>query len=269
VELGKYSPVRVRPVAVAGMFYPRAPELLRAQVEGFLANVEEPKSAPPKAIVAPHAGYIYSGPIAASVYRRLQVAGSGYRRVVLLGPSHRLPFRGLACGSWEAFQTPLGEVAVDRGALQPLLASGLLRELDEAHRWEHSLEVQLPFLQLALGPFQLLPLVVGEATAEEVGRVLELLWTDPETLVVVSSDLSHYHPYAEACQLDAATSKAIEALDYHRIDWEGACGRVPLSGLLWSARRRGLQAHTVDLRNSGDTAGDRSQVVGYGGYVLE
>jgi AmmeMemoRadiSam system protein B len=261
--------LRARPAAVAGTFYPLDADELRAQVEQFLANAKIADQTVPKAIVAPHAGYIYSGPIAASVYQRLRPAAARIRRVVLLGPSHRVAFRGLAAGSWAAFETPLGQIPVDQATLRELQDEGLIGELDEAHRWEHSLEVQLPFLQSVLEDFQLLPLVVGDASAEQVGRVLERLWTGPKTLVVVSSDLSHYHSYAEAQRLDAATSEAVESLDYGRIDWEDACGRAPLSGLLWLAQRRGLKARTVDLRNSGDTAGDRNSVVGYGAYVLD
>ena len=260
---------RVRQPAVAGLFYPDSPQELSAQVETFLAKVSAEGEPTPKAIVAPHAGYVYSGPIAASVYQRLRANDAQFERVVLLGPSHRVPFRGLACGSWDAFRSPLGQVPVDREVLRPLLASGLVTELDDAHLREHSLEVHLPFLQQVLGEFKLVPLVVGDATPEQVGRVLEQLWSGPETLIVVSSDLSHYHPYAEARMLDAATSRAIEALDYQALGWDDACGRVPLSGLLWLAARRGLHARTVDLRNSGDTAGDRAQVVGYGAYVVE
>ncbi len=257
----------VRPPAVAGMFYPDDPRELRAMLSEFL-SAAAPAGAVPKAIIAPHAGYIYSGPVAASVYARLKPARGVIKRVVLLGPSHRVPFAGLALPSATRFATPLGEITVDQEAAERIKTLPQVKVLDRAHAEEHSLEVHLPFLQEVLGEFKLVPLVVGEASAQEVGEVLERLWGGPETLIVVSSDLSHYHDYATARRLDAATSEAIERLRYEDIGYEDACGRVPVSGLLYVARQRGLHGKTVDLRNSGDTAGPRHQVVGYGAYVF-
>jgi AmmeMemoRadiSam system protein B len=258
----------VRKPAVAGLFYPSAPATLKTQIDEFLAQAR-PEGGVPKAIIAPHAGYVYSGPIAASAYARLLPARGTVRRVVLLGPAHRVPFRGLAAANASHFETPLGRIPVDEEALATIADLPQLVRLDEAHAQEHSLEVHLPFLQAVLGEFRLVPLAVGEASAAEVGEVLERLWGGPETLVVVSSDLSHYYDYDTAVELDRATSTAIEALRYEDLDWESACGRVPVSGLLHVARKRGLAAHTIDLRNSGDTAGTRDRVVGYGAYVFE
>ncbi|QQS53362.1 MAG: AmmeMemoRadiSam system protein B [Candidatus Competibacteraceae bacterium] len=258
----------VRTPAVAGLFYPADAAELQTQVRGFLDQVKPPTEPPPKAIIVPHAGYIYSGPIAASAYARLRAARDIIRRVVLLGPSHRVGFRGIAISGMEAFATPLGRIAIDRAVLEQLEQLSDVGVLEQAHAQEHSLEVHLPFLQEVLDNFKLVPLVVGEARPAEVGVVLEALWGGPETLIVISSDLSHYHDYATARLLDDTTSKAIEALRFEDIGYEQACGRNPVNGLLWVARRKGLHGETIDLRNSGDTAGSRDQVVGYGAYVF-
>lgn len=253
--------------AVAGSFYPGDPRELKRMVDGYLAEVSA-EDAPPKALIAPHAGYVYSGPIAASAYATLAPVRSAITRVVLLGPAHRVPFHGLAASSAERFDTPLGPVDLDRAAIDLALTLPQVRVMDEAHTQEHSLEVQLPFLQEVLDRFKLAPFVVGDASPAEVAEVLELLWGGPETLIVISSDLSHYYDYRTAKQLDAATSAAIEALRPEDIGYEQACGRTPVNGLLELARRRGLRARTLDLRNSGDTAGPRDQVVGYGAYTF-
>ncbi len=258
----------VRNPAVAGLFYPDDPRELRAQVSGYLAEVSA-NGAVPKAIIAPHAGYIYSGPVAASVYARLKPARGHVTRVVLLGPAHRVGFQGLALSSADYFQTPLGRVAVDRESVDKISRLPQVRVMDAAHAQEHSLEVHLPFLQEVLGEFSLLPLVVGDAEPGEVAEVLDLLWGGPETLIVISSDLSHYHDYQTAQRLDRATSRAIEQLRPEAIDYDSACGRNPVNGLLHVARRLGLKAKTVDLRNSGDTAGSQDRVVGYGAYIFE
>jgi len=260
---------RVRHPAVAGRFYPADPRELRAMVRDYLDSAPEPPPGPgPKAIIAPHAGYIYSGPIAATAYARLAADRAEIRRVVLLGPAHRVPFHGLAASSAEAFETPLGLVPVDVDAVAAATALPEVRTYDGAHDNEHSLEVHLPFLQEALDEFTLAPFAVGEATADEVGRVLDALWGGPETRIVISSDLSHYHDYETAMQIDRATSRAIESLRVEAIEYEHACGRNPINGMLKVASERGLRAKTIDLRNSGDTAGPRSQVVGYGAYVV-
>jgi len=253
--------------AVAGSFYPGDPRELKRMVDGYLAEVSAEDS-PPKALIAPHAGYVYSGPIAASAYATLAPSHATISRVVLLGPAHRVPLRGLAASSAERFDTPLGSVALDRAAIDLALTLPQVKLMDEAHLLEHSLEVQLPFLQEVLDRFQLAPFVVGDASPAEVAEVLELLWGGPETLIVISSDLSHYYDYRTAKRLDATTSAAIEALRPEDIGYEQACGRNPVNGLLELAKRRGLRARTLDLRNSGDTAGPRDQVVGYGAYAF-
>ena len=259
---------QVRRPAVAGTFYPGSREELAETVRACLDAAGAPAEAPPKAVVAPHAGYVYSGPVAGSAYTRLAPLRGRVERVVLLGPAHRVACRGLAAPSCDAFATPLGDVPLDREALDRALALPQVETNDLAHADEHSLEVHLPFLQTVLGAFQLAPFVVGEAKPGEVAEVLELLWGGPETLLVVSSDLSHYHEYATARRIDAETTRAIEALDPDAISHEQACGRIPVQGLLLAARRHGLAARAVDVRSSGDTAGPRDRVVGYGSYVL-
>jgi len=258
----------VRAPAVAGFFYPADPEQLHAQVRQFLRQAQPTTGPSPKALIVPHAGYIYSGPIAASAYAGLCPLREQVTHVVLLGPSHRVGFRGLAVSGMKVFATPLGPIAVDQAALKRLRQQPGVEALEQAHEREHSLEVQLPFLQEVLGDFTLVPLVVGDARPAEVGAVLESVWGGPETLIVISSDLSHYRDYQTARALDEATSEAIAALRYEDIGYDQACGRNPINGLLWVARRRGLQGVTLDLRNSGDTAGARDQVVGYGAYAF-
>jgi hypothetical protein len=252
---------------VAGLFYPADARELRALVSALLASAEA-AGPPPKALIVPHAGYIYSGPVAATGYAHLANARAAIKRVVLLGPAHFIAFRGLAASSADAFATPLGLVPVDRPAMASILDLPQVRILDQAHAQEHSLEVQLSFLQVVLDDFSLVPLAVGEAAPEEVGEVLQALWGGPETLLVISSDLSHYHDYETARRLDAETSRAIEALQPEPLHYGQACGRHPINGLLQVARMLGLRARTLDLRNSGDTAGPRDRVVGYGAYVF-
>lgn len=259
----------IRRAAVAGSFYPADPDELRAAIQGYLENAQGNGASIPKAIIVPHAGYIYSGPIAATAYKRLAPARGTIKRVVLLGPAHRVGFRGLALSSADRFATPLGDVPVDVAAVRSLAGFPHVILLDEAHAREHSLEVHLPFLQEVLGDFSLIPIAVGEASPDDVARVLDALWGGPETLIVVSSDLSHYYDYATAQKLDAATSRAIVEMRPEDIRLEQACGRRPVNGLLVAAKRRGLRAALLDLRNSGDTAGDRSEVVGYGAYIFE
>jgi AmmeMemoRadiSam system protein B/AmmeMemoRadiSam system protein A len=272
------SMTSVRPSAVAGAFYPGEGAALRAVVAALLKEAEKADPAGsqtqevhgevPKALIAPHAGYVYSGPVAATAYARLAPARETIRRVVLIGPAHRVPVRGLAVSSASAFETPLGRVPVDRAGVESLLALPFVSVLDAAHAAEHCLEVHLPFLQSQLADFSIVPVVAGDAGAEQVAAALERLWGGPETLVVVSSDLSHYEDYETARRMDAATSRAIEELRPEAIGFDDACGRVPVSGLLTLAKRQGLVCRTVDLRNSGDTAGPRDRVVGYGAYLF-
>jgi AmmeMemoRadiSam system protein B len=259
---------RIRRPAVAGSFYPAAAEELEDCVRGLLREAPAPAGAPPKALIAPHAGYVYSGPIAASAYAHVAARRDEIERVVLLGPAHRVAFSGLAAPEVEFFATPVGAVPIDREALAAVRALPQVVLSDAPHAEEHSLEVHLPFLQELLGSFSLVPLVVGDASPGDVAEVLDLLWGGPETLLVVSSDLSHYQDYTTARRMDADTTRAIEDLDGEAIDYEQACGRVPIQGLLLAARRRGLRARAVDVRSSGDTAGPRDRVVGYGAYVF-
>jgi AmmeMemoRadiSam system protein B len=259
----------VRPAAVAGTFYPGNAAELAAAVRGCLAGTaaQVAPAASPKALIVPHAGYVYSGPIAAGAYARLACVRSRIRRVVILGPTHRVAVRGLALPSARAFATPLGDVEVDREAVATLAGLRQVVVSDSAHALEHSLEVQLPFLQSVLDDFRIVPLAVGDASPREVAEVLDRLWGGPETLIVVSSDLSHFHGYAQAREIDRASAERILALD-GPLDHEEACGATPINGLLLCARRRGLAPELIDLRNSGDTAGDRSRVVGYASFAF-
>lgn len=256
----------VRPPAVAGLFYPDDSAQLRGELESLLAA--EPADGPcPKALIVPHAGYVYSGPVAAKAYARLRGA-QGIRRVLLVGSAHRVSFAGLALPEADAFATPLGEMTLDREGLQSLAALPFVQFSDLPHAQEHSLEVQLPFLQVVLGEVGLLPALAGEASVEEMVALFEALWGGPETLILVSSDLSHFLPYEEARHMDGETCRMIENLDSRGWRPERACGALPILGLLEVARRRGMAVETLDLRNSGDTAGGREQVVGYGAWAF-
>lgn len=260
----------VRHPAVAGMFYPADPdELRRALVSAFADAVQPVEDAPvPKALIVPHAGYPYSGAVAASAYLRVAPAHDTITRVVLLGPSHRVHVHGLAAPVDNLFDTPFGMVLIDADLRAHVadLPGTILDDLPHFH--EHSLEVQLPFLQTVLDEFTLLPLSVGDTTSDEVAAVLEAAWGGPETLIVISTDLSHYHDYDAARRLDAKTAAAIVAGSAAGIGDEDACGSRPLRGLLQLAVERGMSIENIDLRNSGDTAGDRNRVVGYGAFVV-
>jgi MEMO1 family protein len=256
----------IRPPAVAGSFYPLAPAELRRDVENYLSQVESISAdSLPKVLIVPHAGYIYSGPIAASAYARISALGDRVTRVVLLGPAHRVRLHGMALPAASEFQTPLGTIAIDHAAAAAINALPQVMVSDEAHALEHSLEVQLPFLQHVLGEFKLIPLAVGDTPPEQVAQVLDKLWGHRETLIVISSDLSHYLPYPNACAKDEFTAETILRLQ-PQLDHQQACGATPINGLLIAARARGLEARLLDLRNSGDTAGDKSRVVGYASF---
>ncbi len=258
----------IRPAAVAGLFYPDNPMVLRQTLVDLLANApaaDSPRA--PKALIVPHAGYVYSGAVAASAYARLGELRGRIRRVVVLGPTHRVYVRGLALPGAERFATPLGEIQLDREAMQGIADLPQVTTSAAAHQMEHSLEVQLPFLQQVLGDFMLLPLAVGEATADEVASVLEQVWGGDETLIVISSDLSHFLPDAAARKVDGGTVDAILALDPH-LSHEQACGATPVNGLLLAARRHGLHPMALDVRNSSDTAGDPERVVGYAAFAF-
>jgi len=257
----------VRPAAVAGMFYPDAPDRLAGDIRAYLAHAIPSRMTAPKALIVPHAGYVYSGPIAAAAYALLAPLRDTVARVVLLGPAHRVAVCGIATTSADAFATPLGRVPIDAAAVARALAFPQVTVSEAAHAHEHALEVQLPFLQTVLGRFSLVPFAVGRAAPQAVAEVLDALWGGPETLVVVSSDLSHYHPYGEAVRIDRATSDAILAMS-PTLDHEQACGATPVNALLECARRRDLSPALLDLRNSGDTAGDRARVVGYASFAF-
>jgi AmmeMemoRadiSam system protein B len=265
----------IRPAAVAGSFYPGDAGALAAEVSSYLAEARPGTTGAraPKAIIAPHAGYMYSGPVAASIYSRLVSLRGKIRRVVLAGPAHRVYVAGAAIPASRAFASPLGDVPIDLGAMEALHALPFVEVDDRAHAQEHSLEVHLPFLQSVLGSFELVPIVVGDASPVEMSRLLELLWGGPETLVVVSSDMSHYLPYKSARGRDRKTAEAIANLEANVVS-EEACGAAPINGLLRAARDKGLRCEIVDLRNSGDTAGGGhlmaglDRVVGYGAFAF-
>ena len=257
----------IRAPAVAGLFYPDDRRELLEMVRGFLDAPALVLPAP-KALIAPHAGFLYSGPVAGTAFAQLQTVRDSITRVVLVGPSHRVGFPGLALGSARAFATPLGQVPVDQEAIDLIVDLPDVTLLDIAHAQEHSLETHLPFLQVALKQFSIVPLVAGDTTPEAIAAVFEKLWGGPETLLCVSSDLSHYHRYEQARHMDDATSRSIEALAAHDIDASHACGWLPVRGLLLAAKKHGLHARALDVRNSGDTAGSRDRVVGYGAYVF-
>jgi len=258
---------KVRPPAAAGLFYASDPDRLRASVAELIGAVEASASVAPKALIAPHAGYVYSGSVAAEAFARLRADTGAIKRVVLIGPAHFVPVRGIAAPTVDAFATPLGRIPVDRQALTAI--ADLVVKADAPHAPEHSLEVELPFLQALLPSFALVPLVIGDASTQEVAEVLRRLWGGPETAIVVSSDLSHYHDYDTARQLDAATAAAIERGEWQSLGPREACGFLAVAGLIMETNRRGLAPRRLALRNSGDTAGGRERVVGYGAWTVE
>lgn len=254
--------------AVAGLFYPGEPEVLAAVVDRMLdAAQASPPCPAPKAFIVPHAGYCYSGPVAAAAYARIRALRERVRRVVLIGPSHRVPLRNIAVPRSGSFSTPLGAIPVDLELRDRLLQTSAVISSDPAHALEHSLEVQLPFLQRVLDAFSVLPIVTGDTTSTQVADVLDAVWGDSETLVLVSSDLSHYLPYHEARAVDAMTAAAIVARST-QLGGEEACGCTAINGLMTVARQRDLRVEELDRLNSGDTAGDRSRVVGYGAFAV-
>lgn len=257
-----------RPAACAGRFYPGNPPTLRREVRHYLATAAKPADPVPKALIAPHAGYIYSAPVAAAAFAHWTAVAEPIRRVVLIGPSHYAAFDGLARSSAEAFATPLGSVRLDPTALETLNSLRQVTEDDAAHEPEHCLEVELPFLQEMLGDCEIVPLLAGDAGDEVVAEVLEALWGGPETRILISSDLSHFHDYRSAQAIDAETARAIEEFDPKPIDGDHACGCLPIRGLLRVARHRRMRVRTIDLRNSGDTAGPHDRVVGYGAFAF-
>jgi len=260
---------KIRPAAVAGTFYPGDAKTLTETVRAYLAGASlADATKPPKAIIAPHAGYVYSGAMAARAYTQFGPISSRIKRVILLGPCHRVAVRGLALSGADAFSTPLGNIPVDQEFASKAKTFPQVQVFDPTHAREHSLEVHLPFLQVLLGDFKLVPLVVGDATPDEVADVLESLWGGPETIIVISSDLTHFLDYETARRVDDQTRVAIENLNIDVIDDHQACGRIPVKGLMALARRKDLRVETLGVCNSGDTAGDRNRVVGYGSWAF-
>ncbi len=259
-----------RPTAVAGLFYPDDADALRAEVEHYIDDATTHAGAPPKAIIGPHAGYTYSGAIAGSAYGPLRSCHGTVDRVIIMSPAHRVAFGGIAAPSVDAFESPLGPLAVDRDAIDSLLHTPETAtvELDEPHAPEHGIEVHLPFIQAALGDVRIVPLVFGDVGYEAAAQVVDTLWGGEDTAIVISSDLSHFHDYATATRLDRATADAIVERRVDRIVPQAACGSVAIQGLLAAEAGRGLEVRCVDLRNSGDTAGTRDRVVGYGAFLL-
>jgi len=268
----------IRPPAVASMFYPGGAAELRKAVKNYLSNagteedvsqLKKEEIAELRTLIVPHAGYIYSGKIAASAYRLLEQNQNQFKRVLLLGPAHRVWLEGAAFPETDAFETPLGEITLDKELIEKMLVEfSWISVSDEAHSEEHCLEVQLPFLQETLGDFELLPLVVGETKTEQITEIIQQFSEDPETLIVISTDLSHFHDYQTAREIDARTANAIELLEPNRLSTEDACGAYPLRGALLAASQNQWNVHRLGLCNSGDTAGDRGRVVGYGAWAM-
>jgi len=259
--------MNIREPAVAGMFYPAGADQLERTVRSLLDDAGAKPGPAPKAMIVPHAGYIYSGPVAAAAYRLLTPARQTIRRVVLLGPAHRVYLDGMAVPAADGFATPLGTVPVAQAARRNICDLPGVDVSDLAHRDEHSLEVQLPFLQAVLDDFELLPIVVGQCEPDRVAGVIDAVWGGPETLIVISSDLSHYLPYAEASEIDASTCARILS-KATTLTGNEACGACAVNGLMSAQQCAQLAVAAVDLRNSGDTAGDKSRVVGYGSFIL-
>ncbi|MDT8376312.1 MAG: AmmeMemoRadiSam system protein B [Mariprofundaceae bacterium] len=258
--------MKVRHPAVAGSFYPDSPNVLARSVDAMLFEAGEAQPGrSPKALIVPHAGYIYSGPTAACGYALLDA--EKITRVILLGPTHRVLLSGLALPEADAFETPLGIVELDQNGMAQVQHLAQVTVEGSCHVFEHSLEVHLPFLQRKLNRFTLVPFAVGQARPEMVAEVLDLLWGGEETLIVISSDLSHYHPYETARRIDAETADAIIRMQ-PTISHEQACGATPINGLLACTGKHPLRPELIDLRNSGDTAGPRDQVVGYGAFAF-
>jgi len=263
--------ISIRKAVVAGTFYPNDPLQLQNTISNLLSEANSPpnNTIQPKAIIVPHAGYIYSGLAAASAFTSLSAFRQDITRIILLGPSHRVAFDGLAVSSADYFQTPLGNIPLDKESTNQLLSLPQVSSIDKAHQFEHSLEVELPFLQEIIGNFKLIPIVVGNADSKSVSEVIESLWGDEETLIVISSDLSHYLDYRTSQLRDKKTCQAIVNLLPESIKHDDACGRNPIKGMLVSAQKHHLTATTTALCNSGDTAGDKNRVVGYGAWVFK
>ena len=272
----KKHDLRIRSAAVAGSFYSADPQQLSSDILGFIEHANchsinaynNPPDVPPKAIVSPHAGYIYSGPVAACAYKLLQPYAKKITQIIVLGPAHRLAFKGIATPAADFFTTPLGQIRVNNKNCKKAQQLNFINENNLAHKDEHSIEVQLPFLQTVLSDFEITPLLVGDCNHNDVTTLLQLFINEPDTLIIISTDLSHFHDYATAIKQDTLTSEAILSLQPDNIHYADACGRTPLSGLLTLAKQEHLHIDLLNLKNSGDTAGDKNRVVGYASYVI-
>ncbi|HEY8079483.1 MAG TPA: AmmeMemoRadiSam system protein B [Labilithrix sp.] len=254
---------------MAASFYPASAVELSCTVELLLAEASAADCPRPKALIAPHAGYAYSGAVAAAAYASLRGERGTIERVVVLGPAHYVDVKGIATSNASAFTTPMGELLLDRDAIDAIARLPGVAALDNAHAPEHSVEVQIPFVQAALGQVRLVPLLCGSGTCEkQLDRVLDVLWGGEETLFVVSSDLSHYLDYDSARARDAATTRSIESLDADAIGSDDACGPSCLRAILRAASKRRMHAKVLDVKSSGDTVGGRDEVVGYGAYAV-
>ena len=256
---------QVRAPAVAGLFYPAEPARLRADVEAMLAAARraDDGGTAPAALIVPHAGYVYSGPTAALAWARAEARRGRVRRVVMLGPAHRVGVRALALPGCRAMDTPLGPVEVEVPAqIEELAAAGLVVTRPDVHAAEHSLEVQLPFLTAVLPGASVVPLAVGWVAPDRAAEAIRPFLGRPDTLVVISSDLSHYLPLAEARRVDEATIERILALRAD-IDHEEACGATGVNALLLAAGERGLVPRLLGSATSADTIGSPDRVVGY------
>lgn len=258
----------IRLPSVAGQFYPEDADELNQQLAHMITEAPINDTRAPKILVAPHAGYTYSGPIAATAYKTLSNTAETIKQVVILSPAHRFGFQGIAYSNADAFRTPLGDIAVNKDAISKVSDMPHVQHIEQAFDGEHALEVHLPFLQVMLGQFHIVPFVVGQAIAEDVANLLDALWGGKETLIVISSDLSHFHNYEQAIECDEHTSELIRTCDYEHLTGEDACGVYPLRGTLLLAKERDMHVTTLDTRNSGDTAGSHHRVVGYGAYAF-
>ncbi len=260
--------IRVRPAVFAGSFYPAAPQVLIKNIEAMLNKTSRPIIESIKAFIVPHAGYIYSGQIAAEVFRQLKSTHQNLKNIVLIGPSHRVWFKGLSVPSAEKFATPLGEIDLNCEQIKQLIKKPQVHVRDDAHQQEHCLEVQLPFIQYLFKQIKIIPIVVGETTTAEIIEVLECYWDDPQTVILVSSDLSHFHDYQTAKNIDQTTQKFIESFDYQSIENQMACGSAAIKAVLKMAKQKSMQITHLGYCNSGDTAGDINRVVGYAAYAI-
>ncbi len=259
--------IHIRPAAVAGQFYSADPQQLLNDILQYLLPCQSHLDITPKALIVPHAGYIYSGPVAACAYQLLTAFATRIKQVVLLGPSHRLALNGVATIDADFYETPLGKIKINHTFCKKAEQLSFVHKNNSAHKDEHSLEVQLPFLQTLLDNFELTPLVVGDSNRHDIASLLNLFFGADDTLIVISTDLSHFHDYASAIHKDQLTSAAIEALQPEKISYDDACGRNPLNGFLTLAKQKNVTVKKLDLKNSGDTGGDKKRVVGYGAYV--